>query len=413
MTADAVTAVLQQALDDAATLLAHAHRNGIDVDAADRQAVLDYAAKVKADTPTTAADQAELLRAQGALAKKLSPVTVDGIRSTDYGSLTTYRFIPRVLNVITFGRWPYTGSKPALAFRIVTWNSIGAVFVILLTILLIVAINRQITGFTLMKDSVAKHTAITKESASIDENIRLKKAQLEQIDPKLDAAIEKEDAVEVAKQTLAAETLSTEIRALNAQKAELSTEVENAITSYNVAAARLQKSNWSAGIIDLVKSAIGLGSAEPTAAQVAEQTAKGITFERMLNLLLTVKEDLVWQLGFALPALAALLACLISTLRGMAREIAGDIYTEASRIQYKVKLILAPLCGIVIGLLAVGDIAPIAGQSLNRLTSDVMATDITPATITLQFTAGFVIGYGLELFFAIVDRFVASTQPRA
>ncbi|WP_374650557.1 hypothetical protein [Dongia sp.] len=378
---------LSKLADDSMMLLQQAQRRGIQIDEADRKAILTLRTEVLAGKTDIAIDtQSAAFGAEANIANKFKPITIDGLRATDYSTVQEGHSWQRLAAYLTMYWFSFGAAIPALAFRVVYTYSVLALIVLAAVVGVIQATNSQIAYFSLLNQSVAKNQQVSIER-------KAKSQEIEDLNKKLDATPAPSDE--------AADVMERKLSELRLEDGRLSVAAEQAASTYMVALDRLGGPD---GQID-VGGWFGL-SQEPAKDYGANK------FATQISVLLAVKIALIVQLGFFVPALAALLGSCVFSLRGIAREIAEDTFTEASQIQYRVRMILSPLCGIVVGLLVVGSDIPMPGQSFADLTADLLADTMSSKSITLQFTSGFLVGYSVEFLFSIVDGAIGAVKPR-
>jgi hypothetical protein len=135
---------------------------------------------------------------------------------------------------------------------------------------------------------------------------------------------------------------------------------------------------------------------------------KSIDFEHRADLFSSVRLSLVTLLGFVTPALAAFLGAVAYSLRGISKEIVEDSFTEETRMQYRLRVTLAPLGGIAVGLITGSDLLPSDTTTFVRVVSDIAEDKVTEKLLAIQFSIGFVVGYSIEVLFSLADNFTAA-----
>jgi hypothetical protein len=377
-------AVMGRAFSDARTLLIHVQRKGVDVDPPIVKAVLEFGDAYSKDAQTVEQEE-KLLLALAALAKLARPASIDGIEATDFQATKGYCLLKGFLNCITFGRFPKTVQMPPIAFKSSLVYAALAMGTLVVLLLLLLSTTTQLALFQTLRQTEA-------EIATAEAALSSGAQALAAIDNEL-------------KPLVTSSPQYGPLASKRSQQKELNDKLGKEITDANETWAVTVDVLLSdrASIWYLLSSPLRLlGTAEKPDLQT-EPVASDL---RKYTFTL-IRLRLIERLAFYVPALAAYLGALAYALRGIAREIVEDSFTEESRIQYRLRSTLAPLLGIAAGMMAGSRLIPSEAAPLQQVVDSTVGDTITIAVLAVQFTIGFVAGYSIEVVFSIVDNIIS------
>lgn len=332
---------LQEAVQDAQTLLAHAAHRGIELDSAIVTKIVTTGTLCEGGHITDS-QESDFWPAFDKLSKAVDPVTVSSLRATmDSHAQSSLRLFS--LNI----------RHGSLARRAVRWYT--SIAILSLIILLLVQIY-WLFG-----------TAITGGIVRVNRDY-------EDIVTKI-AAYKGTVTIPQAKKPAPLDSRSqAELDALNDRRDNLVLEGDSI---YNLL--EMWSKPWAEDHI--VKASCKLsGKDNPGKIKSCERIARNQASVEILNVLQR----------YILPLLYGLLGACVYILRTLASQIRARTYSESSNIDFRIRLYLGTLGGIVSAWFLTPDVADGLFKSLS------------------PFALAFLAGYSVELIFAAMDRIISA-----
>lgn len=323
---------LSDSIEEAQLLLAYASRNGIAIDPATISTVVAIGYKKDAGT-VAEQDEAAFWPALEALAAKVSPVTVLSLKAITDVRTTQHRgFLARLFNS-RFSEW-------SVARRAVLWYT--SLAVVSLALLLVVQIY-WLFGLSIQSDLQEDKTAYDKNRTSL-----------------ITAKDDERDKLRDERSTLELESRS-DYKLLE----RWSRPWEDNCTPSN--------------------TACECASSDPG----AYEACLNISRESSSKVVLSVLQR------YLLPLLYGLLGASVYILRTLSNQIRARTYSEAANIDFRIRLYLGTLGGMV----SAWFISPETAGSLVKTLS--------------PFAIAFLCGYSVELLFAVMDKIItAFSKPQ-
>jgi hypothetical protein len=340
---------LSTALSDAELLLTHAVRDGMEIP----PEIIDHLVLTRslftANTMTDA-QEAQFWTAFGALSRLVSPVSVSSLRAT----MDSYA-IPSPPSRDIW-RWFGLGNgDKSLARRAV----MAYTFMTMATLLILLAVQiYTLFGVTLTTDLQELKESSTVNKAKV---VSVALLRLQAQDPNWKSGRSVADLDSEAKQ-LADDKTNMELRKES---------------GYDML--ETWSSPWE--IIWKVKSSCQRsGNGDPARAPLCETTSR-------LQAAKVVLDNLQ---RYALPLLYGFLGACVFTLRTLASQIRARAYSESSNIDFRIRLCLGTLGGLV------------SAWFLSPGGSQAIAGNISPLALA------FLSGYSIELVFTAMDRIISA-----
>ncbi|MBV8635772.1 MAG: hypothetical protein JO002_14855 [Burkholderiaceae bacterium] len=318
---------LPESIEEAQLLLAYASRNGIALDPATINVVVAAGNKITAGTMGEA-DEAAFWPAFETLAAKVSPVTVLSLRAIMDVRTTKHHSFPARLFKSRFSEW-------SVARRAVLWYTMLAV--VSLALLLVVQIY-WLFGLSIQSDLQEDKAAYEKATAAL-----------------VTAKPEERNKLDDERSTLELESRS-DYKLLERWSRPWE-----------------DKCDPSKTVCDCASSDAG-----------AYQACLNISRESSAKVVLSILQR------YLLPLLYGLLGASVYILRTLSAQIRARTYSEAANIDFRIRLYLGTLGGMVSAWL----ISPeVAGGLVKTLS---------------PFAIAFLSGYSVELLFAVMDRIISA-----
>lgn len=380
--------VFDSILEDSLILLKHVHKTGKEIGPNTTKAVLAYRS-AKRNNAITQQNEEDILKALNELAQAVKPASVDGIRGSDTSSTSTLNFVSYFLSAVSFGFFKEKSTPLPLAFRSALWYALMAVTILVLLLVILLATTNQLALFETINTN---RTAVIQLQDKVEQFEALIDDKLTQL-PQLKG------------NTKEYERLAKEIAELRGEKGKLERGRATALQSLNTNVQVLLQSISAIKYLGRIAGATLTGESRFADGVIG---APAITEAKRAAAFVEIRLVLIERVGFIIPALAAFLGALAYALRGIAREIVEDTFTEESVIQYRLRATLAPLGGISAGLLSGSSFLADGAAPLTQVVRGAVDDNVTVDILALQFTIGFLIGYSIDVFFSIADNIVGT-----
>lgn len=318
---------LPESIDEAQLLLAYAAKNGIAVDPATINVIVALGYRKDAQA-VSEEDEVAFWPAFETLAAKVSPVTVSSLQATTDVRTTEQHGFPARLFRSRFSRW-------SVARRAVLWYT--GLAIVSLALLLVVQIY-WLFGVSITGDILEDRTAYEKVTTAL-------------------AAAKPDEQTRLGDQR---STLELENRS-----------DYKLLERWSMA--------WDDGC-DQKKSSCECASRDTGAYEACVNISRETSSKVVLSILQR----------YLLPLLYGLLGASVYILRTLSSQIRARTYSEASNIDFRIRLYLGTLGGMVSAWFISPDVASGMVKALS------------------PFAIAFLAGYSVELLFAVMDKIISA-----